>query len=409
MNIIRQTFRNFTKNTSGNFAVTFAIATIPLFGLAGMAMDYSNAIRIKTKMQAAADAAAISAIVEFHLERNGNQKRIARKYFKANYTAEVKPNISSVLSAQKNEITVNSKGTVPTTLLAILGKKKLTVGASATASIIASNLQIALALDTTGSMQTGGKMSLLKHSARDFIDNILPLGTATSNLVEFAVVPFSTVVKIDTSHASANWMDLNGIAEANFEGCIWDRSADYDHTDSTPIIGDSETYYQASPASLYETTICNSKSQIQPLTQSREAAKRAIGGLLADGNTNTAIGMVWANNVLSDSAPYQNKVDNSKKVIIFLTDGINSNSRQITENGSRVTDVDATTIEACNVAKAGGAIVYAIRVVDGNEAMLKSCASDASKYFSLSHASKLDDTFKEISRQIWNSMIALRS
>ena len=54
--------RRFGANSKGNVAVIFAIACIPMLTAIGCAVDYSLAVRMKSKMQSAADAASVGAI-----------------------------------------------------------------------------------------------------------------------------------------------------------------------------------------------------------------------------------------------------------------------------------------------------------------------------------------------------------
>src|ERR1700692_235619 len=54
--------RRFRSNSSGNIAVIFAIALLPILTAIGAATDYSMATRMKAKMQSAADAAAVASI-----------------------------------------------------------------------------------------------------------------------------------------------------------------------------------------------------------------------------------------------------------------------------------------------------------------------------------------------------------
>ena len=54
----------FRRDTRANIAITFAIATIPILGAVGAATDYSMATRIRTKLQSAADTAAVAAVSE---------------------------------------------------------------------------------------------------------------------------------------------------------------------------------------------------------------------------------------------------------------------------------------------------------------------------------------------------------
>src|ERR1700761_7837928 len=54
--------KRFAKDRRGNIAVIFAIACVPVISSIGCALDYSEATRIKAKMQSAADAAAVASI-----------------------------------------------------------------------------------------------------------------------------------------------------------------------------------------------------------------------------------------------------------------------------------------------------------------------------------------------------------
>jgi Flp pilus assembly protein TadG len=52
----------FFGNKRGNVAVTFVIASVPIMSAIGCAVDYSEAVRLKVKLQSAADAASVAAI-----------------------------------------------------------------------------------------------------------------------------------------------------------------------------------------------------------------------------------------------------------------------------------------------------------------------------------------------------------
>ena len=51
--------REFRAANSANVTVTFALATIPMVGAVGAAVDYSHANSVKAAMQAAADSTAL--------------------------------------------------------------------------------------------------------------------------------------------------------------------------------------------------------------------------------------------------------------------------------------------------------------------------------------------------------------
>src|ERR1700760_1422280 len=52
----------FRGEERGNIAVTFTLALIPILSGVGYAIDYSATMRIKVKMQSAADVASVAAV-----------------------------------------------------------------------------------------------------------------------------------------------------------------------------------------------------------------------------------------------------------------------------------------------------------------------------------------------------------
>src|SRR5271166_4951380 len=52
----------FRRDKRANVAIIFAFALIPILTAIGCATDYTEATRIKAKMQAAADAAAVASV-----------------------------------------------------------------------------------------------------------------------------------------------------------------------------------------------------------------------------------------------------------------------------------------------------------------------------------------------------------
>src|SRR5271154_4294969 len=53
---------NFRINKQGNVAVITALATLPMIAAVGCVIDYTTASSIKTKLQAAADAASLATV-----------------------------------------------------------------------------------------------------------------------------------------------------------------------------------------------------------------------------------------------------------------------------------------------------------------------------------------------------------
>src|SRR5271154_4060373 len=59
---LRALVADFRSNRRGNVAVISAVAALPMVAAVGCVIDYSNASMIKTKLQAAADAASLATV-----------------------------------------------------------------------------------------------------------------------------------------------------------------------------------------------------------------------------------------------------------------------------------------------------------------------------------------------------------
>lgn len=64
----------------GNISIIFALSAIPLVGLVGLGVDYGTAITAKSKLNAAADAAALAAVVtaKAYIGANPNQANVTQ-------------------------------------------------------------------------------------------------------------------------------------------------------------------------------------------------------------------------------------------------------------------------------------------------------------------------------------------
>lgn len=78
----RDLLRRFLRDRAGNTAMAFAVTAPVLFGAVGVGIDYASALNMRARMQAVADAAAVSAAREFQMAQSNAPKisEIARNY-----------------------------------------------------------------------------------------------------------------------------------------------------------------------------------------------------------------------------------------------------------------------------------------------------------------------------------------
>jgi Flp pilus assembly protein TadG len=162
--------RRFRSNSSGNIAVIFAIALLPILTAIGAATDYSMATRMKAKMQSAADAAAVASISKNSagylaastMTGNGSVAAgltDAQNIFNGNLNAVTGYGNLSLTgsSVTKTGIVLNSvvsySATVPVVFMKVLGYQNLTItGTSKAISSLPPYLDFYLMLDVSGSM-----------------------------------------------------------------------------------------------------------------------------------------------------------------------------------------------------------------------------------------------------------------
>jgi hypothetical protein len=92
----------------------------------------------------------------------------------------------------------------------------------------------------------------------------------------------------------------------------------------------------------------------------------------------------------------------TSKAIVFLTDGDNTQDRFDRSQSN----IDARMNTLCAAAKLTEISIYTIRVMAGNQTLLKNCASQPDNYFSITAASDLDPLFQRIARSLLRLRLA---
>jgi Flp pilus assembly protein TadG len=161
--------RRFRRDSRGNVAVIFTMALLPILAGIGSAIDYSQASRMKAKMQSAADAASVASIsvnsagyiAASHMTTDGS---VAAGVTEANNIFNGNLNATSGYNALAESSTVTKTGatlnsvvtfsaTVPVVFMKVLGYTTLTVsGTSKASSSLPPYLDFYLMLDVSGSM-----------------------------------------------------------------------------------------------------------------------------------------------------------------------------------------------------------------------------------------------------------------
>ncbi|MGE3244873.1 MAG: pilus assembly protein TadG-related protein [Beijerinckiaceae bacterium] len=448
----------FISDCNGNVAMMFSLAVIGLVGISGLAIEYTQASAVQSRIAAAVDAAALAGA-----KATGDvaeRKKIARDMLKASMAS-----VSGASGLKVKAIPVYDNGKLvsfkvtasvqkSTSLGKVFGLSSLDVAASSQATIGSSGkIEIALVLDTTGSMQ-GAKLDALKLAAKDLVA-ALAAKAKTADQVKFALVPFSQWVNVGMANRSATWIDVPSdysetktVTETTYPNQVWSNCVTQQYTgynDGVPYTYDAQVcdWEPGTPVEVTKDVTYDHKwygcagsrnfplntqdaqyttsrvpgildawcpGALLPLTTDVTAINTAIDSMSAYGQTYIPSGLIWGWRALSPGAPFaESAAGGSEKVtqvMILMTDGANTQSADYPNHwGSDVADANKITSEICANIKAApagiGVYTIAFGVTDtAIKSILQGCASGSAKYYDAADSGQLTAAFKDIGEKL---------
>ena len=183
----------------------------------------------------------------------------------------------------------------------------------------------------------------------------------------------------------------------------------------------------------------NEGCDLQPvirLTATTANIKTAIDNMVATGETNVPMGLMWGWHTLSPNAPFADgaaySTANLRKIIVLMTDGDNTMATPSSwsDNGSwygglgyiwqgmlgitsgsdatRTSKMNDRFTALCNNVKAKGITIYTVGVgvSASSKSLLQACASSTDKYYDVTQASDLTAAFNSIAGSIASLRIA---
>jgi Flp pilus assembly protein TadG len=437
---------------TGNVAITFALALIPLLLAAGMAIDYVRAISAQGVLQSAVDSAVLAAGASDKVNASDIEK-LVKDYLAGNkydlHLISVDP-VTVLKGSSSGDYSVTVSGKVNTTFMALAGYITMDVGA--TAGIVRGSgeapLEVALVLDTTGSM-SGSKIDTLKTAAKNLAGSVMD---AVKD-AKIGIVPFSYYVNVGVSHRHDSWMSVPADytdppacydTYPNRSGCTTSYGTCY--SDGVPYtcswedctsmgapvpqcygaythkwwgcVGSRAEPLNASIGTLstpypgFLETSC--ADALTDLTGAKGALNAAIDHLSAYGDTFIPGGLLWGWNILDPGVPFTNGASyadiaakGGKKAMVLMTDGANTLAEDSDgTHGGCLPDCSATDtlmLQLCQNIKDSGIILYTVLfdVTDPDiQARLDECASDTSKSFVAADNAGLISAFGKIGKSL---------
>jgi Flp pilus assembly protein TadG len=431
-------FRNairFLKDRRANIGPIFALSLIPTVGAIGSAVDYTRASDVKTALQAALDSTTLAMAAKASSLSSDDLNTQSSTYFHALFTKKDTTGVAldvKYTNATGPQLTITGSTSVKTQFLNLPGVNITYMPVSATATTQWGNarLRVSLVLDNTGSMSDSNKIGALRTATKNLLTQLQGAATNDGD-VYVSIVPFVKDVNLGSSNYVANWIDWRAWDAANgncssglytskstcvsngktwtpddhstWGGCVTDRgnsggpsSGNYDTNVSPPSMGITASMYSAEQ-------YASCPQAVMGLNYNWSAMTTLVNNMSADGNTNQAIGLQVGWMSLAGGGPFAVPAYDPnytyQKVIILLSDGLNTQDRWYTSQ----TSIDNRQKLTCQNVKNAGITLYTIQVNTGGDpvsTVLKNCASDSTKFFLLTSANQIVSTFDQIATKL---------
>lgn len=451
-------FRRFGHDQRGNVIMIVALSSMAVIGSVGLAVDAGRAQMAQNKLQNALDAAGLAAGATVN---SADVTATVDKYLRANFgqgnLGATITDMTVTLSSDTKQLNAQVTATLPTTFMKLFGRRNVTLRADTEITRTNKGLELAMVLDTTGSM-AGSKLASLKTASHTLVE-ILFGGQSTAENLWVGVVPFSQAVNIGPSRT--HWLNSADYASRNWgatswAGCVDARHTGRDVTDDLPSQELFRAYYWPDDGNndWIQTTTRNGRttttytinttrgpnlycpSAMTPLTNQRAAVDAGIDALAAAGNTHVNLGAVWGWRLISprwrgvwggsmnsNNLPLNYNTPLMSKAVIIMTDGENTmsnsarsaywylsdNRLNTTNSSTAVTRLNTRLTTVCNAMKAQGILVYTILFEENSTSvvnLMRSCATSPDYFFNSPDAATLQRAFQAIGDSLANLRIS---
>lgn len=396
----------------------FGLALVPIVALGGGAVDFARRAEVRMELQNAADAAAIAAarvMQTGELERFEDEEELrhraeeaARNLFRATLAnAGADAAIPPDIQFNGERIVIAADVGVPTAFLTVLGIDELQARVNSEVALPESILvEIAMVLDYSGSMEDGDKYIRMTNAAVSFVDKI---ADDRSGRTKVGIVPFSEFV-----YATVRGSDIRGTspADANdpMSACLLNRDYPYATTDEAPFSALPASRWPQSSEAACDPYV-DGNLLVRDLTDDFSELTEAMREMRPTGLTNISLASEMGFQMLSPERPFDTarsyEDENLEKVLILLTDGMQTVPAMGPSGATSTLAADDTTAEVCNNMETAGIRVFAIayditdqRVRD----LLSGCATAPGNYFEAEDANDISAVFEEIYSQIAESV-----
>lgn len=326
----------------GSMLVYTTVVFSAMFVCGGAAIDFARHEHMRSEMQYNLDRAVLAAA---SLKQTLEPVDVVQSYMGSVRTlSDFTVEVDSDIGLNYRSVSATATGALDTWFLHVAGVPELSVGAASAAEERVPNLEIALVLDVSGSMNSNSKLSNLKTAAKEFVTTMIESGEEGS--VAISIVPFNHSVAPSDALFEALTVDETH----NYSTCLDFEDADFSSVSIDPTTEQTQSVYTSlyggfeSLNSTYRTCYSDADRKILAYSSDETDLHDAIDDLNADGNTAGHLGVKWGAALLDpafqpvvsalvssgdvdadlDDLPVDYSDVQTLKVIVFMGDGANT-------------------------------------------------------------------------------------
>ena len=396
--------KSYKSNSDGQFAILGSLGLVVVLAGLAAAIDISNGLSQKQRLQNTTDNIALIAVRE-GLRTQTELDKLASEYLSSTYGTGFENVTLNSITREGDVVTVDASNAVETYLSGVFKTEALDVKVVSSATYTERAAEIALVLDSTGSMR-GQKMTTLKSAASRLVDTM----AATNNSkLRMSVVPFAQYVNVGLANASESWMEVPAsLPPAAWNGCIGSRNGNRDE-----IAAFQGSPFPAVANGLGRGGSVSCGAEIQPLTRNYGQVKSTIQGMVAQGWTYMPAGLAWGWRTLTPDLPFAEGLpsdDKTDKILILMSDGTNTRSKTGTyHNGTSTPNADNKTADTCDAIKRDNirVITIAYEITDTSTVnLIRNCATTNADFFEAKSSDQLERAFDDIAASLSSLRIA---
>ena len=340
-------FNRFARREDGSLTIFGLFTFVVVIVLAGIGVDIVRHEQLRTELQNTLDRAVLAAA---NLENTIDPKVVVTDYFAKAGLLQYLDDVQAPTTSGGRRVKATVKARIPTYFMKFASVDELVLQSHGTAEQGIADLEIALVLDVSGSMNDYSRLSNLSQAGNDFAQIIFD--KADPDHVSVSVVPYATQVS-----PSATMFDVLNVPRVHHDSSCVNFGAD-DFATSTLSFADefdpAQTYehtihfdpwYWRTPNTGLGLPVCDPSgaNRVLAFSKSLDDVQSKIQNLVARGNTSIDVGVKWglalldpANAKLSAALAETGEVApemtafprnwglGAMKVLVVMTDGQNT-------------------------------------------------------------------------------------